>query len=171
MNGPRTSLLVLFLLISSWFQAGLSSRMELLHARPDFVLTTLVCICILVGTTHGTLLSVWAGFLTAVLAGYNYGSVLISRLITGALSGALQQHIIQDNLIIPMVTVFLATWFSEGLYFLMAPNLHSLHWWLHMVLGESLYNAVLAVPIYFGLRALNYGAEAEHGFNPYIETN
>jgi rod shape-determining protein MreD len=162
--------LYFFLLLASWLQAALSTRIEVFHARPDFVLTTLVCICILVGTTHGTLLSVWAGFLTAVLAGYNYGSVLVSRLIIGTLSGTLQQHLIQDNIIIPPVTIFLATWLSETIYFLMAPNLHSLHWWSHMVLGESIYNAILSIPIYFGLRLLNYGAEAEQGFNPYMET-
>jgi rod shape-determining protein MreD len=169
MSFARSLLLYLMLLCASWLQAGLSSRIEILHARPDFVLTTLVCICILVGSLYGTAISVWAGFLTAVLAGINYGSVLVSRLITGALCGSLQQLVIQDVIVIPPIVVFLATWLAEGLYFLMAPNLHDLRWWLKMVLGESLYNAALAVPIYAGLRYLNYGAEANQAYNPFIE--
>jgi len=156
--------------MASWLQAGVSNRIAVFHARPDFVLTTLVCSSILIGSLYGTVLSVWGGFLTAVLAGYNYGSVMVSRLITGTLSGALQQHINQDNYIIPPIVVFLATWLTEGLYFLMAPNLHGLRWWGKMVVGESVYNAILSVPIYIGLRALKFGAESGYGFNPFIET-
>jgi cell shape-determining protein MreD len=169
MSGPRTFLLVIFLLISSWLQAAIASRIQIFHAEPDFVLTTLVCICILVGTVHGTMLSVWAGFLTSVLAGVNYGSIMVSRLVTGSLSGSVQRHIIQDNIFIPPTTLFVATWLTEGLYFLMAPNLQNLRWWTHMVLGQAIYNSVLSLPIYFGLRYLKFGAETEQGYNPFIE--
>ncbi len=170
MTTARSLLLAAILLVASWLQAGLSARIALFHARPDFILTTLVCISVLIGNLYGTVQSLWAGFLTAVLAGFNYGSVMVSRLLTGFLCGSLQQHIIQDSPFIPLITVFLATWLCEGLYFLMAPNLHYLRWWTHMVLGESIYNSILSVPIYFGLRALKFGGEADDGFSPFVET-
>jgi LytS/YehU family sensor histidine kinase len=169
MTLARFLLLAFFLLIASWLQASLSSQIAIFHARPDFVLTTMISVCILTGAANGMLLSTWGGFLTAVLAGYNYGSVLISRLVTGVLSGLLQGQIIQDSLFIPVITTFLGTWICEGVYFLMAPNLHFLHWWLRMVFGEALYNSILSIFIYRGLRLLNFGSPYENGYNPFIE--
>jgi rod shape-determining protein MreD len=162
-------LLIAIILLSVWLQACLSNRISVLHGKPDFVLTTIVCIAVLTGTTNSVLLCVWGGFLTAVLAGFNYGSILISRLVTGAVAGLLRQHVIQDSIVVPPLTVFLATWICEGLYFLMAPNLHGVHWWLRMVLSESFYNSVLAVPIYFGLRLIRFGTNLEGAYNPFAE--
>jgi rod shape-determining protein MreD len=163
MNARQVWLLIFILLVAAWLQASFANKLSIAHARPDFILVTAVCISIILGTIDSALYNIWAGFLTAVLAGINYGSIMLSRLATGCLGGLLRQHVIEDSVIVPPITIFIATWICSLLYFVMAPNLHTAKWWLHMVLLESLYNCGLSLPIYFILRRLHIGVSDNHG--------
>ena len=170
MTSKQNWLLILSIVVAGWLQASWSSHIAILHSSPDFLMTLLVCLSLILGTVNATLYNVWATFLTCTLAGVNYGSILASRVLTGALAGSLRQHVIEDSPIVPLITVFLATWICESIYFIMAPNLHALRWWVRMVWGESLYNSAISIPVYFGLRWIGIGNDVQNGSNPFYDT-
>jgi cell shape-determining protein MreD len=161
MTFGRGVLLALIFIVAAIAQGAWGWHAGILWARPDLLLIVAVCVGVLLGPVSGVFAGFGAGLMMAVLAGINYGSFFVSRVITGTLSGWLQGTVIRDSILVPPLTVFFATFLCEGLYFLMAPDLHHLRWWVRMVFGEALFNMVLSLPVYFGLRALGYGLDED----------
>jgi rod shape-determining protein MreD len=158
-NGRRIWLAVLFMLVAAVFQGRVAHAIHIRAAQPDFVLIVLTCSAILLGDTPGIVLGVWGGFLTAIMLPSYFGSYLASRTIAGAFAGTLQRFMIRDSLLVPSLAVMATTFIAQIIFLLMVPHHPRIQ--VHFDSGELLYNAVLAFPIYFGLRKVLAGKESE----------
>jgi len=150
---------ILALLLAAGLQGRAAHAVHLRWAQPDFVLVTLGCAATLLGGGRGTFLGLWAGLLTAALIPATFGTFLASRTLAGALAGFLQRFLIRDSPLVPPLAVLATTLTAEVVYVLMAPGIarHPFRLWLYKVGGETLYNMVLALPVYWLLRRLGLG--------------
>lgn len=151
------------LLVAAVSQGRLSHTLAWHGAQPDFVLTTLACGAILAGGARGAWLGFWAGLLTAALASQTPGSFLVSRTLAGALAGWLQGSVIQRSPVVPPLAALATTLAAEAVYGLMAPP-HHLRAWAGAVGGETVYNTILAFPLYALLRRLGVGQAPDDPF-------
>ncbi len=122
MTFVRLLIVTAFLAFAAVLQMTASFSVAIGPARPDFVLTTLCCASVLVNYESGAAAGVWAGQLMAAVVGVNYGSFLVSRALTGAFCGWLNQRFLRDDFLVPPLVTFGATFVCEGIYFLMAPT-------------------------------------------------
>jgi len=151
-NSVRAKL-VAMLLVSFILHASLAGSIVIRSAHPDIALTTLLVSCLFVGSNGGASLGTLAGLLEASYTNRYVGSIMVSRTITGWVIGALEERIFRDSILITISTVLLGTFASESLFFLFAPQPHALRW-LVRTSESSLYNAVLAIPMYYLVRKL-----------------
>ncbi len=159
------------LIVAAVLQMTLVQSLAIGASRPDFIVVVLACTAVRTSFVAGAGLGVWSGALMAAITGVNYGSFLASRALTGVLCGLFGEAVEQGDAIIPALTAFAATWTCEGIYYLMSPAHRGL-WWLEHIALESVYNAVLAIPISallgrFGMqrrRASPFATAARRGF-------
>ena len=151
---------ILALLLAAALQGRVAHALHLHWAQPDFILVTLGCAATLIGGSRGAFLGLWAGLLTAVLIPGTFGTCLTSRTLAGALAAYLQRLLIRDSLLVPPLAVMATTLVAEGVYVVMAPGLarQSFRLWFEGVAGETLYNMILSLPVYFLLRRLSFGS-------------
>jgi rod shape-determining protein MreD len=125
-------------------------------ARPDFLIVVTVLGAMFCDANGGAALGFFAGLLHASFAApplAGFGSLIVSRVLVGFGVGWLEERIFRDNVLIAVALVALGTLLVEGLFFLFAPQQHILHW-ARSVGFTTLYNAVLAVPLYLLVRRM-----------------
>lgn len=157
---------LLALLLAAALQGRAAHAIHIRWAQPDFVLVTLGCAAVLIGGSRATLLGLWAGLLTAALIPGTFRTFLTSRTLAGAFAGFLQRFLIRDSLLVPPLVALATTLTAEVVHVLMDPGIarHPFRLWLYKVVGETLYNMVLALPVYFLLRRLGLGQEPRDPF-------
>lgn len=156
----RQVMLAAFLIwIAAVLQGRVAHAIAIRGAQPDLPLVVLSGCALLVGSLRGTMLGFWAGLLAAASFSASYGSAFAGRIVTGAFAGSLGSSLIRSNLLVPPLVAFAATLLAEAVGTLIAPSLavHHLRRWLIQTGGEVLYNTVLALPIYLGLRLCRIG--------------
>lgn len=156
-------LAALLLCLAAVLQGRGAHALRIGQAQPDFPLVTLGCAATLLGGARGIGLGFWAGLLTASLNPGTFGTYLASRTLAGAFAGWLQGFVIRDSLIVPPLVLFAVTLVAEATSVLMAPT-HNLRLWALQVGGETLYNMLLALPVYALLRRLGIGRQREDPF-------
>ena len=159
----QVALVAFFLLIAAVLQGRGAHAIALRGAEPDFILVALACGATLVGGPRGAGLGFWAGLLTAALVPGTSGTFLVSRTLAGAFAGWLHGSVIRDSVVVPPLVGLSTTLVAELVYVLMAPT-HHLRAWAVARGGELLYNAVLALPLYFLMRRLHIGRQREDPF-------
>ena len=156
----RQMALAAFLLwLAAVLQGRVAHAMAFRGAQPDLPLVFLCACAILVGSLRGSVLGFWAGLLAAASFPAMYGSLFASRIVAGAFCGSLGSSLIRANLFVPPLVTLAASLLAEGVCTLIAPNpaLHHLRRWGMQTGGEVLYNTVLALPVYLGLRLCRIG--------------
>ena len=153
MNALRCVGVAAALTVAAVLQMTLASALSLGPARPDILLTTLVCAGLLWDLPLGSAAGIWAGILMATIVGVNYGSFLVSRTIAGTATGWLAERGLREEIAIPPMVAFAATVICESIYYAMAPA-HRGIWWAEHVILEAAYNAALAGPIWLILRRI-----------------
>lgn len=156
----RQVLLAAFLLwLAAVLQGRVAHAVAFRGAQPDFPLVLLSSSALLLGSLRGSILGFWAGLLAAASFPAAYGSVFASRIVAGAFAGSLGSSLIRANLLVPPLVTLAATVLAESACTLIAPSfaLHHSRRWLLGTGGEVLYNTVLALPVYLGLRLCRIG--------------
>ena len=98
----------------------------------------------------------FAGLLEASYAPTFFGSLLVTRLVAGAVVGSLEFRVFRDNAPFALLTVAAGTPLVEGLFYLFAPQPNPGSWFLG-VAKETGYHALLALPAYYLTRRIMYG--------------
>jgi rod shape-determining protein MreD len=156
---PRARLiagLALALFVAAVAQAALAGRVRLWEAQPNFLLAVALIGALFCNTGGGAGVGFAAGLLSAALASPprgGFGSLLVScTLVCGSL-GWLEERLFRDHPAIALAGVTVGTAAVEGLFYLFAPQPYPLHW-ARMLGLTTLYNAVLAIPLYLLIRGL-----------------
>ena len=161
---------VLMAMLAVWAAAVLQGRcahaLSIHGAQPDLPLVVLACASLLVGSARGAVLGFWAGLLAAAAFPVTYGSLFVSRILAGAFAGGFGRSLIRENLVVPPLVVLAATVLAELISVLMAPGaaIHHLRRWLVLAGGETLYNTLLALPVFLLLRLIRIGVPREDPF-------
>lgn len=100
-------------------QSTLFSHLTVAGVKPDVILVLLIFYSLLHGPTEGALMGLAGGLLQDLLFGQNIGMNTLSKLATGYVFGALEKKIYKENLLIPMIALFVATFFNETLLYLL----------------------------------------------------
>ena len=123
-------------------------------AHPDLLLATALLSAMFSEANGGAALGFFAGLIHACFAAPaagGFGSLLFSRTLVCFGVGWLEERIYRDNGLLAVGLVGLGTLLTEGVFFVLAPQRHLVHW-ARSVGGTTLYNAVFAYPLYLLLR-------------------
>ncbi|HZO89537.1 MAG TPA: rod shape-determining protein MreD [Chthonomonadaceae bacterium] len=146
--------LAAMLLCAAILQGLYADSLQVHGARPDLLLLTAILGSLFCDINGSAALGFFAGLLHAALAAPpngGFGSLIVSRTLVCLGVGWLEERVFRDNPLIALFLAALGTALAEGLFFLFAPQHHVLRW-THNVGLTTLYNAVLALPLYFLVR-------------------
>ncbi len=141
------------LLVAALVQLAFADYLSLRGARPDILLATALISSMFCEANGGAVLGFSVGLIHACFAAPpgGFGSLLFSRTLVCFGVGWLEERIYRDSGLLAVVLVTLGTALSECLFFVSAPQRHLLHW-ARSVGTTTLYNLVLAYPLYLLLR-------------------
>lgn len=134
-------------------------------AQPDFLTATAIVCALFCDANGGAGVGLVSGLLLASLAAPphgGFGSLIVSRVLVGFGVGWLEERIERDNPLLAIGLVTAGTALAECMFFLFAPQHYISHWARNMLL-TTLYNAALALPLYFLIRRLAGGRLRDEG--------
>ena len=91
-------------------------------ARLDLPLIVVISSGLLCGWREGAVLGLAAGWLSGVVASYNLGSFMVSRLIVGGVSGAFDRRFSRDNPLAPSLCMAGGTLLAHLIFGVMSPS-------------------------------------------------
>lgn len=119
---------------------------------PDLILIMVISYGLLRGPDEGLFFGLAAGLFLDLVAGGLIGVQTMSKSIAGFSAGLLEKTIFKDNLLVPVIAVFIGTLVLESLNVLMYLSFHvNYNYWLVLVsaiIPLSIYNALFAPVIY-----------------------
>ena len=118
-------------------------------ARLDLPLIVVISAGLLCGWREGAVLGLAAGWLSGVVASYNLGSFMVSRLIVGSVSGAFDKRFSRDNPLAPSLCMAGGTLLSHLIFGIMSPDDLAQPWLrllgsvaLNTVVGSVLHSVI-----------------------------
>lgn len=143
------SILFLFGII---LQSTLFPHLSIAGVKPDLVLVFVVFYAMLQGPKEGARAGLVGGLLQDILFGQNLGMNIMAKLTTGYLFGFLERRIYKKNLIIPMITVFVATFLNETILYLFRLAVGTSTGYLisirSIIVIAAIYNSLLSLFMY-----------------------
>jgi rod shape-determining protein MreD len=130
-------------------------------AQPDFILLTLILAAMFCDANRAAALGFWGGLLTASIVApphSGFGGLIVSRTLIGFGIGWLEERIFRDNPLLACAFAAIGSALAEALFFLFAPQ-HNIAHWARALLLTTLYNTLLALPLYLLLRRI---AQVDH---------
>ena len=152
----RAGGLCLTLFLAALAQSVWADAMQIRGARPDILTAAAILGALFCDANGGAALGFAAGLIHASLAAPpngGFGGLIVSRTLVAATIGWLDERVFRDNALIAVALVAGGTALAEGLFFLFAPQPHVAQW-AKAVLLTTLYNTILALPLYFLIRRL-----------------
>ena len=123
------------------------------HIVPDLLLIMVICYGLLRGPNEGLLFGLLSGFFLNLLTGGIIGIEALSKMVAGYVSGLLEKNIFKDNLLVPVLAVFVGTLifdsFSTIMHISFKANLNFLLIFISLILPQALYNSILAPLVYY----------------------
>lgn len=149
---------ILIIFIAFILQTTIFQSLALADVVPNLLLIVTVCYAYLRGRTSGLLI----GFLCGLLLDMMYGSVIglyaFIFMTLGFIIGFCQKIYFTDSLLLPSILITAGD-FVYGIYyfvteFLMRGRIHLGFYFLHVILPEMIYTALVGILIYRLLDAL-----------------
>lgn len=144
------------LFLATLAQAVYADAMQIAGARPDFPLAVALILSLFTNANGGASLGFFAGLLHASLASPphgGFGSLIVSRTLVCAGVGWLEERMFRDHALTALGIVGVGTALAETLFFIFAPHPNILLWARHLGM-TTLYNGLLAIPLYLVIRRL-----------------
>jgi len=149
----RYFIMTVLFLIGLILQSTLFSRLTVAGVKPDLILIFVIFYALLHGSREGALVGLMGGLLQDLLFGQNIGINALSKIVVGYLFGTLEKKIYKENLLIPMVVVFLGTFLNETILYLLrmadGPVLNFFTSVKTVIFSVALFNSCL-VPFVYG---------------------
>lgn len=147
MNPWRLSVAAVLLWLSTVLQVGLSPHWVIWGCQPDFLLVSLACLCFYTSRSGGAAIGFVSGLLYGAMVNLNLAALIASRSVAGFLTGWFNALEMKPNAPVAAVTAFGVTMVARLTLVLLAPPT-SLWPFLKATIGSSVYNGVLAIPMY-----------------------
>ncbi len=142
------------LLAAALIQLAFVGSIGIRGVHPDLLLATALLSAMFSDANGGAALGFFAGLIHASFAAPalgGFGSLVVSRVLVCFGVGWLEERIYRDNGLLAVILVGVGTLLTEGVYFILSPQRHLVHW-ASSVVGTTLCNLILAYPLYLLLR-------------------
>lgn len=151
----RTGLaLAVALLAAGALQTGIAGAVRVRLAEPALLLLIVLLGSIFCEANGGAALGFCAGVAAAAIAAppvSGFGSIIVSYTLVGFGVGWLEQRVFRDQAGMAVLLAAAGTPLALCLFFVFDPQRHVAHWAACM-LGATLYNSLLALPVFLLLR-------------------
>lgn len=136
------------------------------NARPDLLLMLTVSVGLIFGQVAGVSVGFFSGLLWDLLTAQFFGMYTLAKILTGYLIGCFEKKVFKEHPILPLATIFLATFVHEGILYIGTRMLDIEVPLLPLigknVLPNAVYNCVVMPFIYFAVlrfRSVIWSAE------------
>jgi rod shape-determining protein MreD len=133
-------------------QSAIVPHISVMGAKPDIILIVASLYGFTYGPASGSLTGFIGGLLGDLLAGPHVGIGLLSKTIVGFFAGLVRRAVFLENMMLPMLAIFVATWLNEFIYvgflFLLGETVPIKIVSLQVILPSAIYNALLAPFVY-----------------------
>ena len=140
-------------------QSSLAPHFVVIGVRPGIVLPLVVSWSLIRGGTQGVVWGFVGGLLLDLLSGAPVGFSALTLAIVGFATNLGENAVFKSSLVLPLATVFAATFFNDGIQVLL---LQALGWDLdwsramaQVALPAAILNAVIMPVVYLPLHWLN----------------
>ncbi len=146
--------LILFLLPFSaiLLQSTVFSYFSIKGTLPDLLLIFVVFFALINGARGGTVYGFLCGLFEDLYLGRFIGVNALSKAFTAYLIGYFQGRVFKENILVALIAVFSSTFINSFLLFILALFTHKIFHVdvniLFTVIYQSIYNTVLAIPLY-----------------------
>lgn len=134
------------------FQVAVVPHLSIMGAKPDVILILAALYGFMYGPSIGSLAGFAGGFLGDLLIGSHVGLGILSKTIVGFFAGLVQRTIFVENILLPMLAIFVATGLNEFIYvsfaFLLGETVPLKLLIVKIILPSALYNAILTPVVY-----------------------
>ena len=134
------------------FQAAIVPHISIMGAKPDVVLIIAALYGFMYGPPIGSFAGFIGGLLDDLLIGSHVGLGMLSKSIVGFFAGLVQRTIFVENILLPMLAIFVATGLNEFIYvsfmFLLGETVPIKLLFTKIILPSALYNSLLTPFIY-----------------------
>lgn len=148
--------LFLVVLGAFMFQAAIVPHISIAGAKPDVILIIAALYGFMYGSSTGSLVGFTGGLLGNLLVGSYIGPDLLSKSLVGFLAGLIQRIIFVENILFPMLAIFVATGLNEVVYigfmFLLGETVPLKLLLVKTILPSALYNSLLTPFVYLAAR-------------------
>lgn len=141
-------LLLVFTLV---IQATVLPLIAINGIRPDLLLIIVMSSALLLGKEQGVGLGFFAGLLQDLASGNIFGLNVLSKMLTGYLSGIMERKVFKENVLLPVLAIILATVFNSAVMLLTLIFIGydvDLTATLFNIGYQLAYNAALAIPVH-----------------------
>ncbi|NLN76977.1 MAG: rod shape-determining protein MreD [Armatimonadetes bacterium] len=145
---------IVTLIAAAGLQGNLPDFISIWGAKPDLIIVVLISYALAADPEFGAVLGFVAGLLQGRYVGLSMGSFIITRTITGFLSGLVTTRLFSENPLVPALSAVWLTVVCEVLFLLGNPQ-SDLIVVARKIAGECLGNAILTLLVYFTLRNLD----------------
>lgn len=135
-------------------QGNLPAWLSIFGGSPDLVLVVLIAFALASDPEFGAALGFIAGLAHGIAVGMSTGSFIVTRTITGFLSGLVNTRLFRDNPIVPTLSAIWLTAVCEGLFLIANPRAQ-LSVAVTVVFGKCILNAVFTLILCLILRHFN----------------
>lgn len=122
------------------------------HVTPDLVLIMTISYGLLKGPDEGLIFGLCAGLFVDLIAGGLIGVKTISKMAAGFVAGFMEKNIFKDNLLVPVIAVFIGTLFFESFNVIMhiafKGNFYFFNAFITRIIPLAFINALIAPVIY-----------------------
>jgi len=149
MKGPvGVAVGVLALWAASVLQLGLSPHLAISVAWPDFPLVIALCLALFSDRRGGALLGFGAGLVTGAITGADVTLFVLTRSVVGFLAGWFGHMDLHLNAAVAAIVVVIGSLAVQLLFLFLGGHHGLLTPYLEGTLATSVYNGVIAVPVY-----------------------
>ncbi len=142
--------------VAALFQMTAASNLLVFGAQVDLPLCAAIVGSMLCDVNTASAVGFASGVLTASLAAppvSGFGSIVVSRTIVCFLIGWLEARIVRDSALLAPLFGVLGTVSCAVMFFAFDPQKDTSHWTIVLV-GSSLYNGVVAIPLFYIMRRI-----------------
>ncbi len=143
------------LLLFTIFQPTLFQTITFFGTVPNLFLIYLVCVCCYLTKKEGCILGFATGLVLDLLVGKVIGINAVLMMILAFFITSFFENVIRNNtLLITLLLVFLTTFFYEAVYYIVTflGDLHLGTIIIKILLPESFYSLIVAIPFYFAIK-------------------
>ena len=164
----RQLFMALVVLVSFILQTTLLQYIEIRGILPNTAVILIVSYALLRGSTGGVIVGLCCGLLQDIFFGNGIGYYALLGVLTGYFAGRSHKNFYRENYIFPIIICAVATALYETVIFvtgfLLQGHTQILYFLVRMLLPECVSTAILTVPLYRLLFAVNEWLELKEKY-------